>query len=233
MSRIRNKLSMLVLALVFSMFVFTPNTQAQSVAPAQATGVATSAAFAESLTAEQAASIEKVLQKYKTELEAAVGDTSGDATAAAAKPVFLPFVQGGNATQSSAATGPVLKRDLALEKQAEHFSKVQQKANKEIRAILTADQADLFDQMFGAQLLTDQSASLVQSASADVNTYYCYYAYYYGYYAEYYADYANYYAYLAYYYGNSTYAYYAYYYGYYADLYAYYGYYYGYYCYYG
>lgn len=231
MSRIRNKLSMLVLALVFSAFVFTPNIQAQSVVPAQATGLAASAAFAESLTAEQAASIEKVLQKYKAELEAAIGDTSGNATAA--KPVFLPFVQGGNATQSSAAAGPSLKRDLAVEKQAENFSKVQHQANKEIRAILTAEQVGLFDQMFSGQLLTDQSELLVQSANADVNTYNCYYAYYYGYYTEYYADYANYYAYWAYYYGNATYAYYAYYYGYYADYYAYYAYANGYYCYYG
>jgi hypothetical protein len=225
-----NKISMLVLALLFSVLVITPNTQAQSVNRSPQGDNAAYKAFADTLTAEQFKSIEQILQKYKSELDAFIAE-SGQPNAAAASSVFLPLVQGGDSSQSSQAAAPALKRDFAVEKQAKRFAEAQQQIDAEIRSVLTADQASMFDAI-NSQSLPAESDS-VQSANADINTTYCYYAYYYGYYANYYSYYAYLYAYYAYYYGNSTYAYYAYYYGYYAEYYAYLGYYYGYYCYYG
>jgi hypothetical protein len=232
MRRLSNKLSIVILVLLFGALVIAPNTQAQSInRSVQGPDNAAYKAFADTLTTEQFKSIEQILQKYKAELEAVVAET-GEPNIAAASAVFLPLVQGGDSQK--AAGSPTISRNLAAEKLAKRFAEVQGQINGEIRAILTAEQASMFDAMFGSLSLPAESDS-VQSAAAEINTTYCYYAYYYGYnYANYYSYYAYYYAYYAWYYGNSTYAYYAYYYGYYAYYYAYYyQYIYGYYCYYG
>jgi len=211
MRRISNKLSMLVLALVFSALVITPNTQAQSVSRSlQSPNVATYKAFAGTLTAEQFTTIGKILEKYKAELETSLGETAGQPNAFTAKSVFLPLVQGGNSSQSSVFGAPTFKRDFAVEQQAKLLREVQQQINQEIRSILTEEQAALFDAVVGAQGLPEES-DFVQSANADINTSACYDAYYYGWYAEYYAYYGYYWAYWAWYYADSTYAWYAHY----------------------